>query len=78
MALEFLQSPLCNTMFIFISVAVALYLWKPQPMFDKHETMCSFGFGKGKTCFTYSVVTFSVAMIVYSLFTIFLSEVSSV
>lgn len=72
-----LSSPLWNTMFIFISVAVALYLWKPEPMFDKHGNMRSFGFGAEKTCFTFTIVTFSVAMIVYCVFTIILGFIGT-
>lgn len=67
----FLNSPLWNTLLIFVLGAVSLYFAKPEPMFDENGVMRSFGFGKNKTCFTFTVITFSLAMIVYSILTIF-------
>jgi len=70
---EFLTSPVWNTIFVFITVSVVLYYWKPGLMFDDQNEMRSFGIGNGKTCFSFSVVTFTIAMIFYILFTIVMS-----
>jgi tryptophan-rich sensory protein len=67
---EFLVSPVWNTIFIFITISVILYYWKPNVMFTHTGEMRSFGIGNEKTCFSFSIVTFTLAMIFYILFTI--------
>ena len=71
MLFDFIQSPVWNTIFIFATLAIILYYWKPEPLFN-NETgeMRAFGFGNGKTCFTFAIVTFSVAMIAYFILTL--------
>jgi hypothetical protein len=67
---DFLQSPLWNTIFVFVTIAVILYYWKPHPLFDEYGNMRAFGLSENKTCFTFSIVTFSSAMVFYFLFTL--------
>jgi len=70
---EFLSSPVWNTIFVFITVTVVLYYWKPAVMFNESGEMRSFGVGKDKTCFSFGLVTFTIAMIFYILFTVMMN-----
>jgi hypothetical protein len=73
---DFLQSPLWNTIFAFMTVTTILFYWKPEPLFDAEGKMRAFGLSDNKTCFTFSIITFASAIIFYFLFTL-MSQLTS-
>ena len=68
-----LNNPIVNSILIFLTTSILLYTIKPKIMFKKDGTMKSFGYGKNKTCFTFTLTVFTVTLVGY----IFLRVISS-
>lgn len=63
--LYFFDTPIVNSILIFLTVSTLLYAIKPKWMFKKDGRMRQFGFGKTKTFFTFPIVVFGLTMISY-------------
>lgn len=63
--LYFFDTPIVNSILIFLTVSTLLYAIKPRWMFKKDGQMRHFGFGKNKTFFTFPIVVFGITMISY-------------
>lgn len=59
------DTPIVNSILVFLTVSTLLFAIKPKWMFKKDGHMKQFGFGKSKTFFTFPIVVFGVTMISY-------------
>jgi hypothetical protein len=60
-----MNTPLVNTILVFLTVTAVLYAIKPETLFNRRGKMKKFGIGKGKTCFSFPVVVFMVTLVSY-------------
>jgi len=63
-----LDNPIVNSVLLFLTVSALLYAFKPKFMFDEDGKMKTFGYGEGKTCFTFPVVVFGTTLVGYIIF----------
>jgi hypothetical protein len=73
-----LDNPIVNSILLFLTVSALLYAFKPKFMFDEDGKMKTFGYGEGKTCFTFPVVVFGTTLIGYIIFKVLSSNKESV
>ena len=63
--LNVLNTPVVNSILIFLTTSALLYAFKPKLMFKENGEMKSFGYGNDKTCFTFPVVVFGTTLVGY-------------
>lgn len=63
-----LDNPIVNSILLFLTVSALLYAFKPKFMFEEDGKMKTFGYGEGKTCFTFPVVVFGTTLVGYIIF----------
>ena len=63
-----LDNPIVNSILLFLTVSALLYAFKPKFMFEEDGRMKTFGYGEGKTCFTFPVVVFGTTLVGYIIF----------
>lgn len=64
-----LDSPLQNTIFMFLTIMIIILQTKPKPLFDENGKIQSFGCGENKTLLSLHLVAGFTSLLLYILFT---------
>ena len=65
-----LKAPVYNTIIIFLLIIIILVYTKPKFLYNKDNTLKSFGCGKNKTLFNLPVVSINCGVMFYFIFSI--------